>query len=360
MSDKASFEMREPSEHFAKGEFSVLATLSSYLFSSYLSGVTLPEKEVTISVDDLLNNEGQSYIRSFIEKFSSNYSEDDFAKLHKLLELKNYNLSQDQLKTVLIILEKERDYINFRENMLIGDPSDLQKCVRNFVKLYHSQLDKMKKYKLSCQKYGIRAVDWPVIKEPMLYTGEHSCISMKVVHKEVKDFSVKIYFLKRFIEGNQDFSEVKINNNENLIKQLMDELEVFELEKFEEHLSKKQKYSIEEVDSMDGYRFEKMLVWLFERMGYIVKHTKLANDQGADLILEKLGQVLVVQAKRCENKIGNNAVQEVAASIKHYKAQAGIVITNNEFTNSAMELAKSNSIDLINRQKLISMLKEYG
>lgn len=59
----------------------------------------------------------------------------------------------------------------------------------------------------------------------------------------------------------------------------------------------------------------------------------------ADLVLKKFGEITIVQAKRYNNKVTNKAIQEVVASIKYYNAHKGAVITNNEFTDSAIELA---------------------
>ncbi|MCK4917680.1 MAG: restriction endonuclease [Candidatus Omnitrophica bacterium] len=110
---------------------------------------------------------------------------------------------------------------------------------------------------------------------------------------------------------------------------------------------------------MSGYEFEAFLKTLFKKMGYSVEQTKLSGDQGADLIVNKLGETLVIQAKRSNSKIGNKAIQEVVASINHYNAQRGMVITNNEFTPAAIELAHSNKIELVDRIELKNLFKEY-
>lgn len=94
-------------------------------------------------------------------------------------------------------------------------------------------------------------------------------------------------------------------------------------------------------------------------MGYRVEHTKLSHDQGADLVVSKFGEKIVVQAKQYSNKVNNKAVQEIVAAIKHYGADRGMVITTDEFTRSAIELANSNNVDLINREKLEKMVKKF-
>ena len=42
----------------------------------------------------------------------------------------------------------------------------------------------------------------------------------------------------------------------------------------------------------------------------------------------------------------------MVASVKHYGANRGMVVTNSRFTNAAKELASSNNIELIDGQQL--------
>ena len=72
--------------------------------------------------------------------------------------------------------------------------------------------------------------------------------------------------------------------------------------------------TIENIKRLNGYEFENNLAELYKKMGYFVIQTPLSNDQGADLIVEKMGIKSVIQAKRYSSKVGNKAVQEVRSS----------------------------------------------
>jgi HJR/Mrr/RecB family endonuclease len=111
-----------------------------------------------------------------------------------------------------------------------------------------------------------------------------------------------------------------------------------------------------EVDSMTGKEFEKFLDLHFSKFGYTVSLTQDSQDYGADLILYKDGSKTVVQAKRSKNPVGIKAVQEVAGAVRHYKGNKGRVITNNRFTENAYNLAKSNEVELWDRNKLIEFI----
>ena len=67
----------------------------------------------------------------------------------------------------------------------------------------------------------------------------------------------------------------------------------------------------------------------------------------------------LAKAKRYSDKVTNKAVQEVVGSLKFYNATKGMVVTTNDFTKSAQELAKSNNVELINREKLDKLIQQY-
>lgn len=122
---------------------------------------------------------------------------------------------------------------------------------------------------------------------------------------------------------------------------------------------RQESYSIQMIEQMSGYEFEEFLKNLFEKMGYDVELTKGSGDQGADLILSKMGEKTVVQAKQYSSKVPNTAVQEITAAIKHYRAYHGMVVSSNDFQPSAVELARSNGIQLVNRTELLNWIKTY-
>lgn len=117
--------------------------------------------------------------------------------------------------------------------------------------------------------------------------------------------------------------------------------------------------TIKDIDTLDGYDFEIFLSDLYMKMGYEVEPTKLSGDQGADVVVIKFGEKIVFQAKRYGGTVGNKAVQEIVVAISLYKAQKGIVITNNYFTKSAVELAEANNIELIDRDGLKQLIENH-
>lgn len=117
------------------------------------------------------------------------------------------------------------------------------------------------------------------------------------------------------------------------------------------------KAGMPEIDKMSGEEFELFLVTLFQKMGYKTQHVGSSiNDFGADIIIEKGGVRTAVQAKCWHTLVGEKAVQEVVASMKVHNCTKAMVITNNFFSWHAMQLAKTNGVDLWNRSKLTNVI----
>jgi len=114
------------------------------------------------------------------------------------------------------------------------------------------------------------------------------------------------------------------------------------------------------IDDMEALDFEIYVRDLYIKLGYKAKTTPI-HDFGADVIATKDNVKYCIQAKHyaTKNKVGNKAVQEAFGSINFYNADQGIVITNSNFTSSAIKLAAKNGIILINRKQLQSLIKNH-
>ncbi len=114
-------------------------------------------------------------------------------------------------------------------------------------------------------------------------------------------------------------------------------------------------------DRLSGTDFEKLLYRLFEAMGYKVEWIGKSGDQGGDLIANKNGERVLIQAKCYRNwSVGNAAVQQVAAAMKFYDCSKSMVVTTSEtFTREARALAHANSTELISKDQLSEMLMTH-
>jgi hypothetical protein len=177
--------------------------------------------------------------------------------------------------------------------------------------------------------------------------------------EQITDTSLKLFIEllteKKLIGPDLDITQFSLRDKIEEMKKKR------ELDYFEHKISGQahKQITIDELDALEGHEFEDFLKRLFTKMGYSVEKTPKSHDQGADLIMTKLGEKIVVQAKQYTNTVGNSAIQEVVASIKHYGADRGMVVTTNGFSRPAIALAKSNHIELIDRHKLKELIDKY-
>ena len=111
-----------------------------------------------------------------------------------------------------------------------------------------------------------------------------------------------------------------------------------------------------EIDRMTGREFEETCAEIFRRLGYTVEVTQTTRDHGADLVLQRRSDRIVVQTKRQEGRVGNSAVQEIVAAKAYYKANRAMVITNSSFAPPAVTLAEPNGVELVDRTELARLL----
>lgn len=174
-----------------------------------------------------------------------------------------------------------------------------------------------------------------------------------ILNNTTVEFNLLVDFFKNFYTTNIELSnKVKKEYKENEINRIL--YGNVDAEK------KKTKELYDFRSITDGFEFEEYVGRLYKKLGYVVEHTKLSGDQGADLVVEKGGIKTVVQTKLYTKPVGNTAVQEVVASIRFYKANNGIVVTNNTFTPSAIELAKKNNIELVDGNALNKIIDKVS
>ena len=121
-------------------------------------------------------------------------------------------------------------------------------------------------------------------------------------------------------------------------------------------LNSKSSVYIRDIDNMGGEEFEIYLESLFKKYKYHVERTQYSGDYGADLILHRDGMKTIVQAKRWSNKVGVKGVQEVVAARGHYRADLALLVTNSYLTKQAHNLAKSNNVEIWDRDKLLKVI----
>jgi len=128
---------------------------------------------------------------------------------------------------------------------------------------------------------------------------------------------------------------------------------------------------LEHLLNSDPYHFEQIVIDVLVAMGYggsreeAAKVTKKSNDGGIDGIIneDRLGlDVIYVQAKRYQNKVGRVDVQNFVGALAGNQAHKGIFITTSGYNTNAREFAQTvpQKIILIDGDRLANLMIEHN
>jgi HJR/Mrr/RecB family endonuclease len=121
--------------------------------------------------------------------------------------------------------------------------------------------------------------------------------------------------------------------------------------------------SINQIDNLNPYLFEAAVAAIFNKQGFQVHLTPYSNDKGVDVVLLSENDNYLFQVKQSTSLVGRDAIQEIYTAKNYYENRFNVkfklsVLANNEYSSTALVLAASNSVNLINRNQLKDLLKE--
>lgn len=120
------------------------------------------------------------------------------------------------------------------------------------------------------------------------------------------------------------------------------------------------KYTIEELDIMEGHEFEYAVADLLLHNGWRdVEVTQGSGDYGIDILARRGNTRYAIQCKRYNNAVGVKAVQEAGLGVDYYHYDAAAVITNNTFTKQAQNIAATTGVRLWGRNYLEGLIANY-
>jgi len=128
---------------------------------------------------------------------------------------------------------------------------------------------------------------------------------------------------------------------------------------------------LDQLSSVDPYRFERVVLDLLFAMGYggsreeAAQVTKKSNDEGIDGVIneDRLGlDVIYVQAKRWQGNVGRKEIQSFVGALAGKQANKGVFITTSDFVQNAFDYAHSVSqkVILINGARLADLMMEHN
>jgi len=116
---------------------------------------------------------------------------------------------------------------------------------------------------------------------------------------------------------------------------------------------------MDDVDNMDGRVFESYVSKILESQGYYTELTPPTNDFGIDIIAKIDETKIAIQVKRHSSKISRRAISDAVTGKEYYNCDKAMVITNNYFTSSAIEIAQKTDCILVDRRGLENWIFDF-
>lgn len=116
-----------------------------------------------------------------------------------------------------------------------------------------------------------------------------------------------------------------------------------------------------DLDRMEGHDFEYACADILSANGYSnVQVTQASGDYGIDVLASKNGNLYAIQCKCYQSAVGNHAVQEVYAGAAYYGGRIPVVMTNQNFTSAATNMAQNLGVQLWGRSEVSRLLVAYN
>lgn len=120
---------------------------------------------------------------------------------------------------------------------------------------------------------------------------------------------------------------------------------------------------LKNIDGMDGHQFEDLVERLIKKMGFVTEERKITSDGGVDIkaVNEQplFGGKYIIQCKRHTGPIGEPTIRDLYGVVASERANKGILITNSHFTKTAKDFARAKPLELIDGEKLSTLLDKY-
>jgi tetratricopeptide (TPR) repeat protein len=162
---------------------------------------------------------------------------------------------------------------------------------------------------------------------------------------------------KEFVEAKKIYEKViekYINKGLYVDLELQEQIRILN-KRIKEQRDKRRKL----LATLDPFIFEVQIAKLYGSMGFSVINTPRTGDQGVDFFAIKDDKKYIVQCKHWVKPVGEPVLRDLLGTKIHFKADYAILVTTSDFTEQAIRFANSHDIELIDSEKLITMILSF-
>lgn len=248
---------------------------------------------------------------------------------------RKYHLSQDDLSRILS--EAQTAHLLDPENKVLVSKEFYEK----FVDQYNPKL-------FTCTHGAFDKELYMCIGEIAIESGAESLYD-EFDSEDILDY-LKIL---------ENTNVIQFSNTTNMYKPLISLDEFREKCKYIPSIQKTElkAYNLNELDSMNGYDFERACVHILKDNSFSnVRTTSKSKDHGIDVFACKEDISYAIQCKCYSSNVGNSAIQQAHTGKSLYHKDIAVIMTNQYFTKQAKEEAQALGVKLWDRDKLNAMI----
>ena len=114
------------------------------------------------------------------------------------------------------------------------------------------------------------------------------------------------------------------------------------------------------MDNMSGEDFERVCCAFLALRGYTdIRITSVTGDFGLDILCTKDKKTYGIQCKCYNHPVGVDAVMRAYAGSAYYDRKIPVVLTNNHFTQAAVDMSAKLGVQLWNKNWVTESLKIF-
>jgi hypothetical protein len=112
--------------------------------------------------------------------------------------------------------------------------------------------------------------------------------------------------------------------------------------------------------NLSGRDFETEMARLYKADGYAVETTPVTGDEGADLLLRKDAELIVVQCKRHDKPVAPHIVRDLHGTMHHFGANRAFLDATGGFTEATRQYAHGKPIELHDLGYILSLQERFS
>lgn len=174
-----------------------------------------------------------------------------------------------------------------------------------------------------------------------VYVDDYGVIRTKAFEKDLSYFVNNMFEFEKWVKTSNSFIRLVLSTQEkeNIKANILKRLSKIKPQKSNEN----------------PFEFEEQCALILCKSGWEAEATRKSGDQGVDVVATKNGIKVVLQCKLYSHPVGNKAVQEVFTGKTFYNADFAAVVSNNEYTPQARELAENCGVLLLSVSDLTNL-----